>query len=382
MNYVQHATIYTPGQIIDDGAIVIDDRRIVAVGTACQIPVPAGAHVIDAAGQIVAPGFVDLQLNGALGDDFTEDPDTIWRVAAALPRWGVTAFLPTIITSPLAQVGKAQEVLSAGAPMGWQGSIPLGLHCEGPFLNPHKKGAHNPCHLRLPTLEDVAGWSPASHVRLVTLAPELQGALPVIAALASRGVVVSAGHSMATYDEALAGFAAGAAYGTHIFNAMPSLGHRDPGLAGALLTTPEQTVGLIPDGVHTHPAIVALVWAAKGPQHLTIVTDAMAALGMAPGQYMLGDQEVTVTAREARLPSGTLAGSILAMDEALRRLIAFTKCSLADALKTITSTPADLLGLGHARGRIVPGAYADLVFLTPDLAVMKTMVEGSVVFVR
>lgn len=382
MLYIVHATVYTPEQIIEDGAIVVDGRRIVAAGAAAHIPMPAGAEVIAAAGQIVAPGFIDLQLNGAFGDDFTVAPETIWRVAAALGRWGVTAFLPTIITAPLAQVGKAQEVLAAGPAAGWQGSIPLGLHCEGPFLNPQKKGAHNAAHLRLPTLKDVAGWSPKTHVRLVTLAPELPGALPVITELAARGIVVSEGHSMATYEEALAGFAAGARYGTHLFNAMPTLRHRDPGLAGALLATPGQTVGIIPDGVHTHPSIVALAFAAKGPRRLTVVTDAMAALGVAPGVYLLGDQEVTVTEREARLPSGTLAGSILPMDEALRRLIAFTGCDLAAALQTITSTPADLLGIGSERGRIVSGAYADLVFLTPALAVVKTMVEGAVVYAR
>jgi len=382
MQYIVHATVYTPDQRIEDGAIVVDARHIVAVGAATQIWAPEGAEVIDAAGLIVAPGFIDLQLNGAFGDDFTVAPETIWRVAAGLGRWGVTTFLPTIITAPLAQVGKAQEVLAAGPPPGWQGSIPLGLHCEGPFLNPQKKGAHNADHLRLPAVADVAGWSPTSHVRLVTLAPELPGALAMIAALAARGVVVSEGHSMATYEEALAGFAAGARYGTHLFNAMPTLRHRDPGLAGALLTTPNQTVGIIPDGVHTHPSIVALALAAKGAGRLTVVTDAMAALGMAPGTYWLGDQEVIVSEREARLPSGTLAGSILAMDEALRRLIAFTGCSVGEALQTMTSTPADLLGIGSERGRIVAGAYADLVFLTPDLAVEKTLVEGALVYAR
>jgi N-acetylglucosamine-6-phosphate deacetylase len=185
---------------------------------------------------------------------------------------------------------------------------------------------------------------------------------------------------MASYEEAAAGFAAGSRYGTHIFNAMPTLGHRDPGLPGALLTDKQQTVGLIPDGIHTHPSIVALVWAAKGPKRLTLVTDAMAALGMPTGRYLLADQEVIVTDCDARLPSGSLAGSVLAMDEALRKLITYTGCSLGDALQTITSTPADLLGIGRERGHIAPGAYADLVFLTPDLEVVRTMVEGKIVF--
>lgn len=380
MLYIHDATIYTPDTVIEDGALLIDGSRIVACAPGADLPAPPDVETLGAGGGFLVPGFIDLQLNGALGDDFTVAPETIWRVAAELPRWGVTAFLPTIITSPLVQVGKAQEVLAGGPPGGWQGSIPLGLHCEGPFLNPQKKGAHNPNHLRLPSLEAVAGWSPREHVRLVTLAPELPGALPVIEALAARGVLVSSGHSMATYEQAQAAFAAGARYGTHLFNAMPTLAHREPGLPGALLLAADQTVGIIPDGVHTHPAIVALAWKLKGSARLNVVTDAMAALGNPPGRYLLGDQEVTVTEREARLPSGTLAGSILSMDTALRRLIEFTGCPLSEALATMTSTPADLLGLGHERGRIAPGAYADLVVLSPDLQVRMTLVEGRVVY--
>lgn len=380
MRYIHHATICTPDQRIDQGAVLVDGDRIAACGPAAQLPPPPDAERIDAGGGYLVPGFIDLQLNGAFGDDFTVAPETIWRVAEGLPQWGVTSFLPTIITAPLAQAGKAQEVLAGGPPPGWRGSIPLGLHCEGPFLNPQKKGAHNPNHLRLPSLEAVANWSSEQHVRLVTLAPELPGALPLIAALAARGVLVSSGHSLATYAEAQAAFAAGARYGTHLFNAMPTLEHREPGLPGALLTAPDQTVGIIPDGVHTHPAIVALAWRLKGPQRLNVVTDAMAALGKPPGRYLLGDQEVTVTEHDARLPSGTLAGSVLSMDEALRKLIRYTGCSLPEALATITSTPADLLGLGRERGRIQPGACADLVVLTPDLHVALTLVEGNTVF--
>jgi hypothetical protein len=188
-----------------------------------------------------------------------------------------------------------------------------------------------------------------------------------VKALAARGVVVSAGHSMATFAQAKAGFAAGARYGTHIFNAMPTLEHRAPGLPGALLTTPGQVVGLIPDGVHTHPAIVALVWQMKGAAGLTLVTDAMAALGMPPGKYMLGDQEVTVTddQGDARLPSGTLAGSVLAMDEALRWLLRFTGCSLHDALPTITARRLRVLGLTRSRGRLAPAPSPIWCFWTP-----------------
>ncbi|MBE2237711.1 MAG: N-acetylglucosamine-6-phosphate deacetylase [Caldilineaceae bacterium] len=378
---IRRATVLTPEVQIDNGVLLIEHGRILAIGDDASIAAPARAEVIDAGGLLVTPGFIDLQLNGAFGDDFTLTPDAIWRVAAGLPRWGVTSFLPTIITSPLQQVAQAQETLASGAPAGWQGSIPLGLHCEGPFLNPQKKGAHNPAHLRLPTVADVAAWSPETHVRLVTLAPELPGALALVHALTERGIVVSAGHSMATYREAKAGFAAGIRYGTHLFNAMPSLEHRAPGLPGALLSDAALTIGIIPDGIHVHPSMVALAWAAKGPHRLTVVTDAMAALGMAPGSYKIADQEVIVTehsqgVHEARLASGTLAGSVLAMDEALRRLIMYTGCNLSDALTTITATPASLLGIDHERGRLRAGAWADLVFLTPTLEVARTIVAG------
>ena len=185
---------------------------------------------------------------------------------------------------------------------------------------------------------------------------------------------------MATLPQARSGFNAGITYGTHLFNAMPPLGHRDPGLAGALLTDKRCVTGLIPDGIHVHPDLVGLIWAAKGSSHLNLVSDAMAALGMPPGQYYLNDFEVTVTETEARLANGTLAGSILPLDAAVRNLIDFTGCSLSEALATVTTTPAALLGLSQQRGRIAPGFIADLVLLTPDLEVALTITAGEITY--
>lgn len=377
---IHHAAILTPGARLENGAVLIDEDRIIQVGPAGAVGPPPAGQVIDATGLWLVPGFIDLQLNGAFGDDFTANPGAIWPVAAGLPRYGVTTFLPTIITSPLEVARAAQAVLTQGPPPGWQGANPLGLHLEGPFLNPAKKGAHNPVYLQPPALEAIAGWKPEQGVRLVTLAPELPGALALAQALTEQGVVVSAGHSMATYAEAEAGFKAGIRYGTHLFNAMPALGHREPGLAGALLAHPALVVGLIPDGIHVHPAIVALIWAAAGSQRLNLVSDAMAALGMPPGQYTIGDQVVIVTEIDARLADGTLAGSILPLDAALRNLMAFTGCSLEEALPTLTTTPARLLGLGPQLGQIAPGFMADLVLLNPDLTVAMTLVRGELVY--
>ena len=375
---IRQATLLSPAARVGV-TVLLEDGRIVAVGGP-ELTVPPEADVRDAAGLLLAPGFIDLQVNGGFGLDFTAAPETIWEVAAALPRFGVTSFLPTIITSPPATIRAAQRVLSEGPPPGWSGARPRGLHLEGPFLNPGKKGAHNPAYLRQPAAADVAGWSPETGVCLVTLAPELPGAGQAIAELARRGVVVSAGHSLATFDEANAGFDSGARYATHLFNAMPPLHHREPGLVAAALADPRVVVGLIPDGLHVHPALLRLVWQLLGPQRLNLVTDAMAAMGMAPGEYLLGDFAVTVDGDAARLADGTLAGCVLSLDAILRAFVGFTGASPAEVLPTVTATPARLLGLGQQLGRVAPDYDADLVLLTPDLRVVETFIGGQSVF--
>lgn len=379
MLYIQHATLYTPHQRLDDGALLIEADRIIALGPTAELACPPDAQIIDAVGLSLTPGFIDLQCNGAFGHDFTASPESIWPVAADLPQYGVTSFLPTIITSLPETITTAQAVLAQGPLTDSAGAIPLGLHLEGPFLNPAKKGAHNPAHLRLPRLDAIANWSPEQGVRLVTLAPELSGALELIETLAGRGVVVSAGHSLADDTEAAAGLEAGLCYGTHLFNAMPVLHHRDPGLAGALLADARPIIGLIVDGVHVHPKLVKLVWRLLGSERLNLVTDAMAALGTRPGHYRLGDFDVVVDAVSARLADGTLAGSILALNQALRNLMAFAGCSLSEALPTVTTTPGALLGLAD-RGHLAPGAVADIVLFDPDLQIVMTLVKGHIVY--
>ena len=380
MLYIAKATLYTPSQTAPRAAVLASQGRIAAVGKAADLPCPPGATALDAEGLLLAPGLIDLQCNGAFGDDFTAAPQTLWRAAARLPRYGVTSFLPTIISVPPAVVAAAQAAVLHGRPAGFRGAEPLGLHIEGPFLNPQKRGAHNPAHLQPPSLQAAADWSPGRGVRLVSLAPELPGALALIRALAARGVLVSAAHSLASYDEAIAGFDAGTGYGTHLFNAMPALGHRQPGLAGALLADPRPVVGIIADGLHVHPALVGLAWRVLGPQRLNLVTDAMAALGMPPGTYRLGDLAVTVDADDARLADGTLAGSLLTLDRALRNLVAWTGCTLNDALATVTSTPAAALGLDHERGRIAPGYIADFVLFTPELRIHTVIIGGQIAY--
>jgi N-acetylglucosamine-6-phosphate deacetylase len=247
------------------------------------------------------------------------------------------------------------------------------------MLNPGKKGAHNPAYILPPSPEVIEDWSPENGVRLVTMAPEIPGALDVIRELRKRGVVVSAGHSLASYDEAVRSFDAGITKGTHLFNAQPPLDHRQPGLSAALLTDRRVSVGLIADGIHVHPAMIDLAWRMKGPRGVVLVTDAMAALGMPPGNYHLGDYDVIVDAASARLLNGTLAGSILTHDTAVRNLMNYTGCSLAEALAAASLNPGNLIGL-ESKGRLEPGADADLILLNPGGQVMSTLVAGQIVY--
>jgi N-acetylglucosamine-6-phosphate deacetylase len=327
----------------------------------------------------IAPGFIELQINGAYGADFTNDGRTAASVAQRLPETGVTSLLPTIITSPWeaypTRLSEVREAMRSAT-----GAQIIGVHLEGPFLNPIKKGAHNQAFLRPPNVDEALRWADDPLTRIVTLAPELPGALEAINALHGKGIVVSAGHSDATFDEAMKGFEAGVTWGTHLFNAMGELGHREPGLPGALLAT-SAPCGLIADGIHVHPAMVRLAFKAKGAQGITLVTDAMAAMGMSPGRYQLSDRVVIVDETSARLADGTLAGSILTLDQAVRNVIEFAGCSLAQALTMVTATPARVLGLDR-KGRIAPGCDADLVILDESLHVERTIVAGKSVYER
>jgi N-acetylglucosamine-6-phosphate deacetylase len=380
MLIIRGATIYTPYDCLDGHDLMIEGDQIIGLEETSTLSLSNEEEIMDASGCYLVPGFIDLQINGGFGLDFTANPETIWQVGVQLPQHGVTSFLPTIITSPLKTIAKAQEVLLDQTPANYSGAKPLGLHVEGPFLNPERKGAHNLAHLRSPSVTDYTNISRTNGVRLVTLAPELPGASFVIDNLLEKEVVVSAGHSLATYEQGMLAFERGIRYGTHIFNAMPPYSHFEPGLVGALLDDQRPLVGLIADGVHVHNATVRMILQTIGIQRLSLVTDAIAALGMPPGRYVIGDQSIIVDAVSSRLESGMLAGSILSMDQALRNLVEMTGCSLADALQTMTFNPARLLGLDNQIGGIEAGRRADLVILTKDLNVLKTICAGEVTY--
>lgn len=358
--------------------LLLERAGIIALGDE-RLEAARRAEELDATGLIVTPGWIDIQLNGGFGHDFTEDPASIWEVATLLPSLGLTAFLPTIITCPPEKLARAIRVFRNGPPSGWRGATPLGLHLEGPFLNPAKKGAHNPDYLRKPDSTLASEWTHSNGVRLVTLAPELPGAKEVIRLLRGNGVVVSAGHTTATYDQAQDAFAAGISCGTHIFNAQPVLDHRQPGFAGALLAAPAIFTGLIADGVHVHPAMVRVAWVCKG-ERLILVTDAVSALGMPPGKYGVGAFEVVVDENSVRLADdGILAGSNATPERCVRNLATWASCSIGEAAEAMSHSPAQLLGLAN-KGRIVRGADADLTLLSAQGRVAATIVAGEILF--
>ncbi len=358
--------VLSGGLVLRGGAWVEGDL-VCRAGLVADGPAEPGSDVVDVAGALVAPGLIDLQCNGALGIDVTRSPERLWELAAELPRWGVTAWLPTVVTAPVGAVDAARSAVAAGPPEGWRGAVPLGVHAEGPFLAPAARGAHPEDLVRAPDAVEAAGWSRVGGVALVTLAPEQPGALELIAALVERGVVASLGHSAATTAEATAGIDAGARWVTHLFNGMAPFHHRSPGLPGVALTDGRIRVGVIVDGVHVDPTAVALAHRALGDR-LVVVTDAVAPMGLPSDRAGAG----------VRLADGTLAGCDVPMDEALRNLLAFSGCSPAEAVHAGSTAPAAVLG-DATRGSLAPGARADVVVLTPDLYLRSTYVAGELV---
>jgi len=372
------ARIVEPGAGVGPATTVaVEADRIAAIGDAAG---NAAGHVVDLDGLWLVPGLIDLQVNGAAGHDTTDDPGSIWAVGEAIAETGVTAFLPTIVTAPEGRIDEALGVVAAGPPAGYRGAAVLGLHIEGPFLSPRRHGAHDPALLRDPEADLAAGWSREAGVTIVTLAPELAGALELIRSLIARGIVVSIGHSDATLEQARAGIEAGARYATHLFNAMPPLDHRAPGIAAAVLADERVTVGMIPDTIHVHPTVLDLAWRICGPDRFSVVTDAMAALGMPHGTFRLGARDVTVDETGCRLPDGLLAGSNLRLDDGLRNLAEATGRGVEMVVAAATTVPARLVGLTD-RGRITPSARADLTIVTPDFEAAGTIVGGRLVWV-
>ncbi len=364
----------------DPVRVTIADGLIVGVDGKTTASPASRRGALDAQGLALCPGWIDLQINGAFGRDFTEEPESVWDVAAALLDRGVTSFLPTLVSAPTEAYERALAILREGPPDAAPRARALGLHLEGPFLASEKKGAHDARHLLSPN--DLARgllppWLADPLVRMVTLAPELPEALPLVRLLAERGKVVSAGHSNADLGAAVAAFDAGVTAGTHLFNAMSGLHHRHPGLAAAILTDPRVTAGVIADGVHVHPTMLRLACAHLRPDRLVLVSDAMAAAGMGPGRHTLAGRSVIVDEDSARLEDGTLAGCPFLLDDLLRRVRKLLpEIPRRDVVAAVTANPARLLGL--RQGRIEPGRPADLVLVDENGRAEYVLLGGRI----
>src|SRR5215208_338879 len=331
---------------------------------------------------LLLPGFVDLQVNGAFGVDVATEPSRLGELSQALLSTGTTAYLPTIISSPASLYEEVLPELAAAFGGPASGAEVLGVHLEGPFLNLDRRGAHAAAHILAPDPRLLARLLDLAPVRMLTLAPELEGAGELMALALRRGVVVCAGHSDATFEvayEALDGSVAGV---THLFNAMRAMHHREPGLLGAAIAHPRAVCGLISDGYHVHPEMVGLAFRMLGPDRIYLTTDAIAAAGMGDGEYRLATRTVYMEGGVPRLGSGTIAGSVLTMNEAFRNILAFTGCTVPEAARMASTTPARLVGEGRRKGRLTPGYDADVAVLAPDLSVEAVWRGGEVAYER
>jgi N-acetylglucosamine-6-phosphate deacetylase len=325
----------------------------------------------------ILPGFVDLQVNGSHGIDvMTATPEALGAMARHLAREGTTAFLPTAITSPIEQIERVNETI--GIAMNDRvedGAAILGMHLEGPFISAKRLGAHPPLNLE-PRGDAFHRALALRALKLITLAPELPGALDATRALAARGVAVSIGHTDATLEEARAGIAAGARMFTHLFNAMRPLNHRDPGVIAAALADSSAMPAIIPDGVHVHPEMMRLAFRARGAAGMILTSDKIFFSGLAPAEAeKLGRGRARVVDGAARLSNGTLSGSIISMLDGVRLMVARVGATVGEAARMAATNPAELLG-ARDRGRIAPGAHADMMVLSPALDLKAVFIGG------
>lgn len=339
---------------------------------------------LDASDCILLPGFVDLHIHGSAGADVMDaTPESLEKMGRFLVRHGVTGFYATTVTAShsdtLEAVANVSRFVKSSQPIG---ARVLGVHLEGPYISPQFPGAQNPAYLRPPSAEEFEELLAAGPVRLITLAPELQGADTLIAMALAAGVRVVLGHTAATYEEAVAGFDAGISQATHTFNAMTGLHHRRPGTVGAVLSDDRVYAQLIADGIHVHPAAMRILGRCKGPARTLLISDAIRAAGMPPGRYEMGRLPVIVQDGACRLEDGTLAGSVLTLDAALRNVMSATGWPLALAWPMTSLSQAQAMGVDNEVGRIRAGAYADLTLLDADAQVVATMVGGRLAYLR
>ena len=383
MKAIINGTIYTPTQTIHDGVVLIDGGTIQAIGARASTTIPHDAEIIDARDNAIIPGLIDIHTYGNLGVSMTA-PE---RVAEELPafarnvtRFGVTSFLISPTMGNRDFIARMLAAIAEAIPHAHGGAQPLGIHLEGPWLDPEQRGAFPLEVLHAPTLDEAREYVQASrgYLKLVTLAPNFPESLAVARYLISVGVQPSLGHSNTTYDAARNALDVFPLV-THVYNAMSGLHHRKPGVLGAVLSSDKASGMLICDGIHAHPAAVKILLRSLGTDRVILVTDSIPGGGMTEGEFTMLNQTARIIDGVARLADGTIAGSILTLNRAVMNARAFGNLALNDALKMATQNPARVLGLSN-KGQLVSGADADVVVMDDAGEVSITVVRGEIVF--
>jgi N-acetylglucosamine-6-phosphate deacetylase len=371
---------------VPDGAplrsVLVRNGLIEWIGDATAAP--AADRVLDAGGRTLAPGFIEPHIQGAGGADILDaTPEALQTISRTCARFGVTSFLATTVYKPRQKNPHLRLAAEyTGRDLG--GAHLLGTHLEGPFISQHKRGMiqldclSEPSSAVLADIYTLLGDT----LKMMTVAPELPGSEEIVRTLMANKAVASFGHSKATYEEALWGFDMGIAHVTHLFNAMPSIHHRDPSPLAAIFERPAVTCQVITDGVHIHPAVVRMTYKILGPERFVTITDGIQALGLPDGRYVYNGMEYECKNGTPRYKDGTLIGTAVTLNDLLARLMRFTGCSLAEAIRTVTANPARVLGLEKRKGSVALGYDADLVILEKDLSVNTTLVAGKIVYQR
>lgn len=376
---ILHGTAVLPHAEQPDSLVLLQDGVLAYVGPYDEGRIPAGAAQYDATGAHVLPGLIDTHVHGTYGDDvMTSGAEGMRRISARFPQYGTTAWLPSTISARHPELMSAVEACVEAQQNPADGAQIVGIHVEGPYINMKRKGAQPAEGVRDPNFDEVdellaAG---AEQIRVVTLAPELPGGDALIRLLVSRGIIASMGHSDATYEQALEAIATGATHATHLFNAMPPIHHRDPGLITACLNEPEVVAEVIPDGVHLNPQIVRLALRSKGREKAALITDAFSATGLGEGVHTLGPHRVTVKGLLCTLDNGTIAGSLLTMEQAVRNAMSFAGVSLVDAVYMSSLVPARIAGCAERKGSLEAGKDADVTVLDRNGHCLATWVGG------
>lgn len=377
---IHSARLVTGGDVIEDAWLRFEGVRVAEVGHGRAPDAGAGlaepVDVVDAAGRLLVPGFIDIHCHGGGGASFDDGADAAKTALAVHRRHGTTRSVLSLVSAPLDELERRLATVSALAAAD---PLVLGAHAEGPFLDVSHKGAHDPAALRAPDRHSIDRLLAAADGRLaqLTLAPELRGGLEAVRALVAAGVVVAVGHTDCDFGHAVAAFDAGASILTHAFNGMRGIHHRAPGPVVAALRAPHVTLELVADGIHLHPAVTRLAFDGA-PARIALVTDAMAAAGAGDGDFELGGLAVEVRDGRARLADGgALAGSTLTLDAALRHVVTKAGIPLPEAVRALTETPARAIGRGHDLGRLEAGYAADAVLLDDDLEVVTVWAAGE-----